>query len=100
MRNQLPSSEMEYNPYCAQIDPKVANALEKIGFKRNKCLANQWVRIRWYWPFSSELVVLGLVGEWWNYATMYAVGGVVVIGGLILFAAGIRTNPLPDQAKV
>ena len=43
---------------------------------------------------------LGLVGEWWNYATMYAVGGVVVIGGLILFAAGIRTNPLPDQAKV
>lgn len=64
MRNQLPSSEMEYNPYCAQIDPKVANALEKIGFKRNKCLANQWVRIRWYWPFSSELVVLGLVGEW------------------------------------
>jgi hypothetical protein len=56
---------MEYNPFHGHIDPKVVEAIEKIGFKRDKRLADHWYRSKWYQPFrSSELVILGLGGEW------------------------------------
>jgi hypothetical protein len=56
--------QTEYNPFHGHIDARTVEALEKIGFKRDGYLANHWYRYRWYWPFSYELVILGLCGEW------------------------------------
>ncbi|MDF2633638.1 MAG: tetA 2 [Pelosinus sp.] len=35
---------------------------------------------------TTGAVILGIVGEYWGYATMYGVGGIVVSLGFILFA--------------
>ena len=58
---------MEYNPLHGHINAKVANALEEIGFKRNKHQADHWYRWKWYWPISQELVILALDGKSWMY---------------------------------
>ncbi|MDR3590053.1 MAG: MFS transporter [Negativicutes bacterium] len=41
---------------------------------------------------TTGAVVLGLAGEHWGYGTMFALGGIVVIGGILVVAAGIRTD--------
>ncbi len=59
--------QTEYNPFHGHIDARAVEALEKIGFKRDRYLANHWYRFRWYWPFSYELVILSLDGKSWMY---------------------------------
>lgn len=44
-------------------------------------------------------IVLGVAAEYWGYATMFTIGGFTVVGGLLLFALGIRTNTLPGRSK-
>ncbi|MDR3564966.1 MAG: MFS transporter [Negativicutes bacterium] len=39
---------------------------------------------------TAGAVGLGLVGEHWGYATMFAIGGFVVVGGMMVFAAESR----------
>jgi hypothetical protein len=65
--SQSLNSTMEYNPFHGRIDVKVVEALEKIGFKRDKYRPDHWRRRKWYWPFSYELVILGLMSNLWMY---------------------------------
>jgi hypothetical protein len=58
---------MEHNPFHGSFDPKVVEALEKIGFKRHEFQPDRWLRYKWYWPFSYELVIWGLDGKSWMY---------------------------------
>jgi MFS family permease len=48
---------------------------------------------------TTGAVVLGLVGEQWGYATMFVFGGVGVIGGMAVFATGIRTGGAGPQRQ-
>jgi MFS family permease len=48
---------------------------------------------------TTGAVVLGLVGEHWGYATMFAIGGFVVIGGIVVFAASLRPNTAKPQGQ-
>ncbi len=48
---------------------------------------------------TTGSIVLGIVAEYWGYATMFTIGGFVVIGGFLLFAFGARNNTLPGRSK-
>ena len=69
MPSQLPSSTMEYNPFHGHVDAKIVDAIEAIGFKRDKRFgyADHWHRWVWHRPFSRELIILGLTTDVWLY---------------------------------
>jgi len=48
---------------------------------------------------TTGAVVLGLAGEQWGYATMFVIGGVGVIGGMAVFAVGIRGGGAGPQRQ-
>jgi len=48
---------------------------------------------------TTGAVVLGLAGEHWGYATMFAIGGFVVIGGCAVFAIGLRSVGAKPQGQ-
>lgn len=48
---------------------------------------------------TTGAVVLGIVGEYWGYATMFALGGVVVVLGIVLFAACSKKTFLLKQVE-
>lgn len=41
---------------------------------------------------TTGAVILGLVGEYWGYGTMYNVGGVIICFGIVLFAVGSKAD--------
>lgn len=48
---------------------------------------------------TTGAVVLGVVGEYWGYASMFAIGGAVVSLGIVLFAAISKGSCLLKQAE-
>ena len=48
---------------------------------------------------TTGSVVLGLAADYWGYATMFTIGGFIVIGGVLLFALGARANAWPGRSK-
>jgi MFS family permease len=45
---------------------------------------------------TTGALVLGFVGQFWGYETMFGLGGVIVILGVLLFAACGKTTPSSD----
>lgn len=48
---------------------------------------------------TTGAVVLGIVGEYWGYATMFALGGAIISVGILLFAACSRETFLLKQVE-
>jgi predicted MFS family arabinose efflux permease len=44
-------------------------------------------------------IVLGVAADYWGYGTMFIIGGLVVMGGLLLFVLGSRTSIFPGRSK-
>ena len=44
-------------------------------------------------------VILGFVGEFWGYATMFSVGGLIVLGGFVMFVFGSGKKVAPGQPQ-
>lgn len=43
---------------------------------------------------TTGALVLGVVGQYWGYETMFFIGGVVLVAGIILFAISGRASPV------
>ena len=46
---------------------------------------------------TTGAVALGLIGEYWGYASMFIIGGVIVVCGIVLFYQFAKGSPLAEQ---
>jgi len=46
---------------------------------------------------TTGAVALGLIGEYWGYAPMFIIGGVIVVCGIVLFYQFAKGSPLAEK---